>query len=107
MDNRRKHPRYKFELPVEFSADDDFKGTGLVHNLSQEGCLIESDIAVCPGIYLKLILHLSDEIPSLEVESAAVRWVKGRVFGVELLYMGPKEFERLSEFLTSQDAPEV
>ena len=102
---RRKYPRFNSELPMSFSGENK-AGKGLVHNLSQQGCLVESTAIVSPGECLKLTIQVSSSDAPLEVELATVRWVKGQVFGAELLYMRPVEHERLCKHLAILMSPE-
>lgn len=94
-EERRQSPRYEFQTRVSFSAER-VRGEGKVHNLSAEGCLIESDTKVSEGAYLALSLILTEGQPPLDIELAAVRWVKGRAFGVQFMFMSPEADQRLA-----------
>ncbi len=53
------------------------------------------------GTYLALRLSLPDQAPPMDVNSAAVRWAKGREFGLEFLIMGSEEEERLHHLVST------
>ena len=103
---RRQHSRFAVEFAISISQQGT-AGKGYALNLSQEGCLVESDMDVQSGTYLDLKLHLPDQDVPLQVESAAVRWIQGRVFGVQFLYMRSDQDERLRAFLATLRTPSV
>ncbi len=95
---RRKHPRFRTQFNAEF-ATEQLAGEGIVLNLSKEGCLVQSDTSPKEGEYLIFRISLTDEDPPLEIESAAVRWVADRAFGLEFLFMKQKAHDRLERFM--------
>ncbi len=95
---RRKRPRFGTQFHVGFSTEH-LAGEGLVLNLSKEGCLVESDTSPKEGEYLNLQISLPDQDRPMEIESAALRWVAGRAFGVEFLYMKQEAHDRLEKFI--------
>ncbi len=107
---RRKHPRFELQFSVSFSGTG-VNGAGLAVNLSEEGCLIESDRCPKEGDYVELSLNLPDRDAPLRIESSAVRWITGRTFGVQFLYMSTAVHDRLHGFIadlaTAQPAPDT
>lgn len=97
---QRRQPRLETNLPVTFSGEQ-VRGAGVVLNLSEQGCLIESDVQPAQGSYLHLTLTLPDQRPPLRVECASVRWVAGRRFGLRFLYVTLDVRELLVRFLES------
>lgn len=97
---RRKHPRFTTNFPVTFTGDT-VNGQGSALNVSREGCLVESDTQVEQGAYLAMAIHFPQRLMPLEVELAAVRWVDGRIFGVEFRYMQPDQDESLEKLLST------
>ncbi len=97
---RRKHPRFGVNFPVTFTGET-VNGEGSALNVSCDGCLIESDAKVEQGAYLEIRIHVPQKLMPLEVELAAVRWVSGRVFGVEFRYMQPAQYEGLEKFIAT------
>ena len=63
-----------------------------------------SSQSVRQGMCLKLRLSLPDQAPSMDVKLAAVRWAKGREFGLEFLMIGSEEEERLRRFVSTLEA---
>jgi hypothetical protein len=100
---QRKHPRIEVHVPVSFTGEQ-ISGEGSVLNLSKEGCLIQSDTAVREHSYLDVRVYLPNTLKPVEVDLAAVRWVKGREFGVKLLHMQPEQSDRLSSYIASIQA---
>ncbi len=103
LTERRGYPRLRVQFQISFSAHD-IGGEGTVINLSKRGwkaTVVTSSQSVRPGTYLKLRLSLPDQAPPMDVDSAAVRWAKGREFGLEFLIMGSEEEARLHRFLST------
>ncbi|MBI4001699.1 MAG: PilZ domain-containing protein [Nitrospira defluvii] len=76
-----------------------FIGEGVVHNLSQAGCLVECDRMVLEGSYMTVRVLLPDAARALTVELAAVRWVRKQYFGIEFLRLPTSDRARLEQFL--------
>lgn len=93
----RRPPRYSVQLPVSLAWDT--KAEGTAHNLSERGCLIQSEIPVSEGDYFTLTFVLRRDDQPLMVKLAAVRWTKGRAFGTEFLFWDAEEQERLRRYL--------
>lgn len=64
-----------------------------------EGCRVESDAVPKVGDYLELSLRFPEPEPPLRIDSAVVRWVRGRLFGVEFLYMPTESLKRLPRLI--------
>lgn len=101
---RRKHQRFSVNVTVTFTGET-VAGQGTALNLSLEGCMVESDAHLEEGAYLAVSIHFPQVLMPLEVELAAVRWVNGRVFGVEFRYMQPDQYESLEHILSTLQAP--
>ncbi|MDA2911706.1 PilZ domain-containing protein [Nitrospiraceae bacterium AH_259_D15_M11_P09] len=99
---RRGYPRFRVQFPISFSGDD-LAGEGTVIDISKRGwkATVTRTLSVQQGTYLKLRLSLPDQAPPMDVDSAAVRWAKGREFGIEFLIMGSEEEERLRRFVST------
>lgn len=78
----RAHYRLAVTYPVMFS-DAATIGEGNVTNLSVFGCTIECADAVPEKTNLLVRLILPDQQESLPIESAEVRWVKGKQVGLQ------------------------
>ncbi len=100
---RRGYSRFRVQFPISFSGDD-IAGEGTVIDISKGGwkaTVVTSTLSVQQGTYLKLRLSLPDQAPPMDVKLAAVRWAKGREFGLEFLMIGSEEEERLHRFITA------
>lgn len=94
--DRRAYPRFPMELPVTFEADA-WTAEGKSRNLSAGGCHVQSTATLAVGTYLRVKLyHTHNDV--MDIDLAAVRWVRGSEFGLEFLYMHPEEYDRLLTF---------
>ncbi len=102
---RRGYPRFRVQFPVSFSGDD-LAGEGTVLDLSKRGwkATVTSTRTVRPGTYLALRLSLPDQAPPMDVDSAAVRWARGREFWLEFLMIRSEDEERLRRFVSTLEA---
>lgn len=100
ISGRRKHQRFSVQFPVTFTGET-VAGQGSALNLSREGCMIESDSQLEEGAYLAVSIHFQQVLLPLQIELAAVRWVNGRVFGLEFRYMQPDQYESLERILST------
>lgn len=94
--DQRGRAGYEEGYPIAY-ANETLAGTGFALHISREGCLVESDIGPKEGTYLEVTVDLCGE--QLTVELAAVRWVNGRLFALEFLYMRESDHERLDKFI--------
>jgi hypothetical protein len=93
----RKSRRVDLRCELGFSSDE-IEGDAHVTNISTGGCRAESDINVAEGLQFVVTLHLPDQRP-LKIERAAVRWVKGNVFGLSFILFLPSERAKLQRYL--------
>jgi hypothetical protein len=93
----RKSRRVDLRCELGFSSDE-IEGDAHVTNISTGGCRAESDINVAEGLQFVVTLHLPDQSP-LKIERAAVRWVKGNVFGLSFILFLPSERAKLQRYL--------
>lgn len=68
-------------------------------NISTGGCRAESDINVAEGLEFLVLLHLPGQATPVNIERAAVRWVKGNVFGLSFILFLPSERAKLQKYL--------
>ena len=86
------------------------QGTGTLLNVSSQGCQIKGAFLFPCGTRLRLRLQLPGEVDSLEIERAAVRWVKDNHFGVTFLELTPEAcrcIDRVIERLQETQQPAV
>ena len=82
---KNNHVTVRFRSLVSEGHQDG--GEGVLIDLTREGCRVYSDVRVPTGSQLQLRLYLPNHDSSVEVELSAVRWSRGREFGLEFLRM--------------------
>ncbi len=96
---QRHTPRNRVECPVFFAVED-VSGAGMVFNLSDEGCAVESVIAVPHDGYASLSLTLPGEIEPVVIELARIRWVTQTAFGCQFRILSHTARKRLQRYLS-------
>ena len=77
-------------------------GKGTVINLSRNGFLVLGDYHVVPGMELVVRLAFSDdEGGPVDIQRAAVRWVRGLFFGAQILRVKPDSSERIGTLVSA------
>jgi hypothetical protein len=96
----RRGRRLPLQLAVSFISDE-VTGTGIIYNLSKEGCAIESETYMPINSYLELGVRLSpDESPVL-IEFAVVRWSTRTEFGAEFLTLSDDSKKRIVKYVAA------
>ena len=91
----RKHNRIRVQFRNSFSGGPLVGGEEVLIDLSIKGCRVESDVRVHTDHHLEVPVYLPDHDFSLGVESSAVRWSRGREFGLEFVRMRSEAQELL------------
>ena len=108
--SKPSHPRSSrracIELPVEFSMDG-ASTLGLTRDVSLGGCYITGQTLLTVSDYVSVCLYLPPPEPTVLVEMAAVRWVRGGEFGVEFLSIADLDKKHLTSFMESQKTLET
>jgi PilZ domain-containing protein len=102
MDEVRPYHRGLYRLPVTYPAMYclvSTVGEGTITNLSAIGCTIETDQPLPEDQRVALRLLLPDQLESLPIDDAQVRWVKGTRAGVEFLQVQREANLRLHGFV--------
>lgn len=73
------------------------KGEGMLVDLSLKGCRIKGVYTGSSGSRLRLQLWLPDQSQPVQVELAAVQWIKNNQFGVRFLTVSPDAQARLAQ----------
>jgi hypothetical protein len=95
----RKFKRFLVAIPSTLIQRDKLKYSGLVKDLSQKGCRIESVIRPFSGMQLELHLQPPGESTPIMISNAAVRWTGLHSIGLEFLTVSPSQQERLNRIL--------
>jgi len=82
-------------------ASDEVAGTGIMYNLSKEGCAIESQTHMPMNSYVQLEVQVSPDEPPVLVEFAAVRWSTRTEFGAEFLTLAEVSKQRILKYLAT------
>jgi c-di-GMP-binding flagellar brake protein YcgR len=108
---RRKHPRFNVDLPIEYYLIDSSTGhSGKALNISEGGLLLHFPEQMDMGQYirLKLFFSLGSELNTIEV-LAEVVWMDMRLdkgwgdyrCGVNIIDISPQDMIKLRTFLRS------
>ena len=96
----RRHQRFPVHFRSVFSDLQGVESVGTMVNLSKGGCLVVTDSQVYSGMYVSLRLDVPGEMSPILIERAAVRWIRGREFGVGFITVAPPHQERINQLLT-------
>ncbi len=93
---QRGSPRIAVSGSVAFFGED-IAGQGRVSDLSVSGCVLEAQASpeFPTNVYLSLRLEVPEQQEPLDIDLAAVRWVQGRVAGLEFIRLDPATQTRL------------
>ena len=98
-------PRYSKRVPLKASvtfSNGELSGQGRVLDLTAPGCLVESSQEVLKGQYFQLQIALPNLSSTLSIKLAAVRWSKGRRFGLEFIQMDGPQQQMLNAWMAEQ-----
>lgn len=112
----RKYPRVRVSAPFPCSFTRiglkkwlavERGGLGVVFDVSTKGARVMTEAAITPGDHIAISLRLPNQVSSMFVELATVRWGKEQTYGVEFEDLSPIADMRLRKFLTrlSKSAP--
>ena len=103
MQEQRRRPRFPVHVAVSFVVEDT-PGEGVVYNLSEEGCAIESDQMVPQQGYASAYLSFPGESQPAVVDLARVCWTTRREFGLEFRILSDPARGRIRRFLVRAQA---
>lgn len=98
--DRRATPRIRVQFRTTFAASPSLEGTGIMLDLSSDGCRIESPISVEPGTSLELRIYVPDLEWPLMVDAASVQWVSHQTFGLAFFRVSDAEQQRLGRAIS-------
>jgi PilZ domain-containing protein len=105
MQQTKAYHRGLYRLPVTYPAmycGISTVGEGTITNLSAVGCAIETDQPLLVDQDVALRLILPDQLDSLPIELAHVRWANGKQAGIEFVQVEPTANLRLYGFVLDQ-----
>jgi len=103
MPELRHQPRFQVNCPVSFVVEDE-AGIGVVCNLSEKGCAIESDVRVPQEGYASASLTIPGTSDPVLIELARVRWVTRHAFGLEFRIISRAGRKRIRRYLLLDQA---
>ncbi|MEQ1796262.1 MAG: PilZ domain-containing protein [Nitrospira sp.] len=103
MQELRSQPRFHVNCPVSFVVED-VAGTGVIFNLSEEGCAIESDVCVPQEGYASASLTIPGTSDPVVVDLARVRWVTRHEFGLEFRIISQAARKHIRRYLLLDQA---
>ena len=92
---------YQYSVPVYFS-NDEVQGTGHVWNMSLDGCRIDGNIEIQPGMTFSLLMMPAENEPAIIVDQARVAWARGPECGLRIKQIQPREAKRLRRIVTAR-----
>jgi hypothetical protein len=102
MEDRRATPRFRVQFRTTVSDPTQPEGTGLMLDLSRDGCRLESLFLFLPGLSLELRI----DVPGLEwpliIDWADVQWVSEETAGLAFVRIRETEQQRLDDMLTAR-----
>ena len=90
----RTYPRFRVQFRSTFTGHK-IEGEGKATDLSQGGCRIEIDVSIPASTTLEMRLYVPGLDWPMRVEQAAVKWARGREFGLEFVRILPDEEKTL------------
>lgn len=105
----RKHPRVRVPAPFPCSfARTGLKkwlavergGVGVVYDVSSKGARVMTEAVIAPGDQIAISLRLPNQVSSMFVELATVRWGREQTYGVEFEEVSSTAGMRLQKYLT-------
>ena len=95
---KRLQPRFTAQFRSTFSGGQR-EGQGKTLDLSDGGCRIETDYPIVPGATFECRIYAPGLNWPLRIDKAQVRWVKGKIFGLQFLSMQSEEQKSLRQVL--------
>ena len=97
-EDKRDYDRMPASFPVTFHTNN-ISGQGAATNISMGGCSFTTSTPLATGMVLRMQLQVSDDLPAVIVDAAAVRYAHERTVGVEFLQWQESERDRLQLFV--------
>jgi len=104
VESTRPYQRHHYRVPLAMQypvmfSDAETIAEGTVMNLTVFGCAIECADTIPEGTTLRMRLILPDQVQSLPVEEAEVRWVQGNRMGLQFHKVARAADFRLHSFV--------
>ena len=103
---KRLHPRFTAQFRSTFSGGQR-EGQGKTLDLSDGGCRVETDQPVVPGASFECRIYVHGLDWPIRIDEAQVRWVKGKIFGLQFVRIQPEERVKLKQIIADLKAEQV
>jgi len=98
---QRTEPRVLVQFHAMVSGSVESEGTGMVLDLSRNGCRLESQLLMLPGLSLKLRIAVPGLEWALMIDGADVQWADEDRGGLAFVRIREAERQRLSDVITT------
>lgn len=100
---KRLQPRFTAQFRSTFSGGQR-EGQGKTLDLSDGGCRIETDQPVVVGAAFECRIYAPGLSWPLRIDEAQVRWVRGKMFGLQFVAIQPDERIKLKQVIAGLTA---
>ncbi|MBK9306303.1 MAG: PilZ domain-containing protein [Nitrospira sp.] len=102
VEDQRTEPRVRVRFPTMMTGSVESEGTGMLLDLSQNGCRLESPLLMLPGLSLELRIAAPGLEWALMIDGADVQWVDESTAGLVFVRVRETERQRLSELVVAR-----
>ena len=102
VEEKRAAPRVAVQFQAMVSGSVESEGTGMVLDLSQSGCRVESPLLMLPGLSLELRIAVPGLEWALMVDGADVQWADEDRAGLAFVRIRETERQRLNELVAAR-----
>lgn len=102
VEEQRTEPRVSVRFHAMVSGSVESEGTGILLDLSQSGCRLESSLLMLPGLSLELRIAVPGLEWALMIDGADVQWADENRAGLSFVRMRETERQRLSDIMTAR-----
>jgi PilZ domain len=100
-EEQRTEPRVAVQFQAMASGSVESEGTGILLDLSQSGCRLESPLLMLPGLSLELRIAIPGLEWALMIDGADVQWADEDRAGLAFVRIRETERQRLSDVMTT------
>ncbi len=109
----RRHPRVRVSAPFPCSLarvgllrkGGGEQGLGIIYDVSARGARVMTEAVITPGDRIAMRLRLPNQVASMFIEAATVRWGKECTYGVEFERLSLNDNKHLQSFMSHQAKP--
>lgn len=100
-EDQRTAPRVYVRFHAMMSGSVQSEGTGIILDLSRNGCRLESPLLMLPGLSLELRIAIPGLEWALMIDGADVQWANEDTAGLAFVRIRETERQRLSDVMTT------